>query len=285
MPVRTALARWAPPPMLAMFAPLPPAAGRPAWFGGYTYLGTEVMILAIFALGYNLLLGYTGLPAFGHGAFFGIGGYSSRDVPEVGHRRALPPARRRRRRAPPPAAPSSRSSSPAGAASTSPCSRSPSASCSGSWSSSSTRGPAARTGSPGINRLAVLGYALRDNVPFYYFVYALFVGATVVLWRIVNSPFGQVIRAIRAERDARPRRRLRRGPVQVGGVHALVRVCGPGRRALRARAVRRLRRADEPVAVGQRRAHVPDRRRVRELLRAGPRRRRLPGAARRASRP
>ena len=42
---------------------------------GYTYLGTEVMIWAIFALGYNLLLGYTGLPAFGHGAFFGIGGY------------------------------------------------------------------------------------------------------------------------------------------------------------------------------------------------------------------
>ena len=35
---------------------------------GYTYLGTEVMIWAIFALGYNLLLGYTGLPAFGHGA-------------------------------------------------------------------------------------------------------------------------------------------------------------------------------------------------------------------------
>ena len=45
------------------------------WIGGYTYLGTEVMIWAIFALGYNLLLGHTGLPAFGHGAFFGLGGY------------------------------------------------------------------------------------------------------------------------------------------------------------------------------------------------------------------
>jgi branched-chain amino acid transport system permease protein len=52
-------------------------------------------------------------------------------------------------------------------------------------------------GLTGINRLSLLGYPLRDNVPFYYFVYAWFVGATVVLWRIVNSPFGQVIRAIR----------------------------------------------------------------------------------------
>src|SRR4029434_248467 len=30
----------------------------------------------IFALGYNLLLGYTGLPSFGHGAYFGIGAYA-----------------------------------------------------------------------------------------------------------------------------------------------------------------------------------------------------------------
>jgi branched-chain amino acid transport system permease protein len=52
-------------------------------------------------------------------------------------------------------------------------------------------------GLTGINRLTVLGYPLRDNVPFYYFVYGWFVGATVVLWRIVNSPFGQVIRGIR----------------------------------------------------------------------------------------
>ena len=30
----------------------------------------------LFALGYNLLLGTTGLPSFGHGAFFGIGAYA-----------------------------------------------------------------------------------------------------------------------------------------------------------------------------------------------------------------
>jgi branched-chain amino acid transport system permease protein len=44
--------------------------------GLYPYLGIEVAVWMIYALGYNLLLGYTGLPSFGHGAFFGIGAYA-----------------------------------------------------------------------------------------------------------------------------------------------------------------------------------------------------------------
>jgi branched-chain amino acid transport system permease protein len=44
-------------------------------FGGYTHLATEVLIWSIFALGFNLVLGYTGLPSFGHGAYFGVGAY------------------------------------------------------------------------------------------------------------------------------------------------------------------------------------------------------------------
>ncbi len=40
-----------------------------------TYLGTRVMMLGIFALGYNLLLGRTGLLSFGHGAFYAAGAY------------------------------------------------------------------------------------------------------------------------------------------------------------------------------------------------------------------
>ncbi len=43
--------------------------------GGYTDLGTEIMIMALFALAYNMLLGHTGLMSFGHGAYFGIGAY------------------------------------------------------------------------------------------------------------------------------------------------------------------------------------------------------------------
>ena len=39
------------------------------------YLASRVMILSIFALGYNLLLGGTGLLSFGHGAFYAAGAY------------------------------------------------------------------------------------------------------------------------------------------------------------------------------------------------------------------
>lgn len=178
--------------MFALFLLLPAVLPR----FGYTYLGAEVMIWAIFALGYNLLLGYTGLPAFGHGAFFGIGGYvlgltqkwatgglalpllaATLGTLVLGAAVGLFVARRR-----------------------------------GIYFSLLTIAfgvmfwfmvfvfdgwTGGEDGLTGINRLSVLGHALRDNVPFYYFVYAWFVGATVVLWRIVNSPFGQVIRAIR----------------------------------------------------------------------------------------
>ena len=54
-------------------------ATAPLWLtrvGLYQYLALEIMIWMLFALGYNLLLGYGGLPSFGHGAFFGIGAYT-----------------------------------------------------------------------------------------------------------------------------------------------------------------------------------------------------------------
>jgi len=49
----------------------------PRFVGLYqTQLLTYGLIAAIAALGFNLLLGYTGLLSFGHSAFFGIGAYS-----------------------------------------------------------------------------------------------------------------------------------------------------------------------------------------------------------------
>ena len=51
----------------------------PIWIetiGLYQYLAVEIVIWMIFALGFNMLLGYTGLPSFGHGAFLGIGAYA-----------------------------------------------------------------------------------------------------------------------------------------------------------------------------------------------------------------
>lgn len=67
---------WVTGPMLLSFV----AFGTlPLWIeaiGLYHYLGVEVLIWILFALGFNLLLGYTGLPSFGHGAFLGIGAYA-----------------------------------------------------------------------------------------------------------------------------------------------------------------------------------------------------------------
>ena len=54
-------------------------ASLPLWIqpvGLYQYLGIEIAIWMIYGLGFNLLLGYTGLPSFGHGAFFGVGAYA-----------------------------------------------------------------------------------------------------------------------------------------------------------------------------------------------------------------
>src|ERR1700752_3056714 len=64
------------PVMLSSWAVL---ATVPLWIehvGLYQYLGVEILIFAIYALAYNLVLGHAGLPSFGHGAFFGIGAYA-----------------------------------------------------------------------------------------------------------------------------------------------------------------------------------------------------------------
>ena len=42
----------------------------------YIQLVTKIMIVAIFAMSLDLLVGYTGLVSFGHAAFFGVGGYA-----------------------------------------------------------------------------------------------------------------------------------------------------------------------------------------------------------------
>jgi branched-chain amino acid transport system permease protein len=65
-----------PTPMLVLFAVF---GTLPAWIGAvglYPYLGVEVMVWIVFGLGFNVLLGYSGLPSFGHGAYFGVGAYA-----------------------------------------------------------------------------------------------------------------------------------------------------------------------------------------------------------------
>ena len=59
-------------PIVVVFAALP------NFIGVYqTQLLTYGLVFAIAALGFNLLLGYTGLLSFGHSAYFGLGAYSA----------------------------------------------------------------------------------------------------------------------------------------------------------------------------------------------------------------
>jgi branched-chain amino acid transport system permease protein len=65
------------PPQIAIFSLL--LLSAPFWLapiGLYQYIGIEVVIWIIYALGFNLLFGYTGLHSFGHGAYLGVGAYA-----------------------------------------------------------------------------------------------------------------------------------------------------------------------------------------------------------------
>jgi len=43
----------------------------------WTHVGTEILILGLFAMSFNLLYGYMGQISFGHAAFFGLGAYAT----------------------------------------------------------------------------------------------------------------------------------------------------------------------------------------------------------------
>jgi branched-chain amino acid transport system permease protein len=52
----------------------------PFWLdavGGYTSLGSRVLVLALAAMALNFLLGFTGILSFGHAAYFGLGAYAA----------------------------------------------------------------------------------------------------------------------------------------------------------------------------------------------------------------
>ncbi len=175
----------------------------PLWFesvGLYSYLGLEVLIWIIFAFGFNLLLGYTGLPSFGHGAFLGIGGYAMgwfqfNATPNlwlgllfailvtsligaavalfISHRRGIYYALL---------------TLAFGQVFFFVASK---------WTSLT----GGEDGMLNIKRLPVdlgfVSFSLQDNYALYYFTFAVFVVTVILLWRLVNSPFGKVIKAIK----------------------------------------------------------------------------------------
>jgi branched-chain amino acid transport system permease protein len=64
--------------LLAIVVILAVLVSIPLWGGRFgVYLASEILLLALFALGFNLLLGYTGLLSFGQAGFFAAGAYGT----------------------------------------------------------------------------------------------------------------------------------------------------------------------------------------------------------------
>jgi len=187
-------------PMVATWLLL---ASVPLWIesvGLYQYLGVEILIWATYALAYNLVLGHAGLPSFGHGAFFGLGAYAFglaqfNLVPNLwlclgvatlaaaagGALVALFISHRR-----------------------------------GIYYALMTIAfgqvfwfvaikvhgvTGGEDGLLGIARLpadlGIVSVDLTDNVALFYFALTVFIAVTLFLWRLVNSPFGRVVKAIK----------------------------------------------------------------------------------------
>jgi ABC-type branched-subunit amino acid transport system ATPase component/ABC-type branched-subunit amino acid transport system permease subunit len=170
---------------------------------GFTHgIATEIALFAMVGLGFNLLLGYTGLLSFGHGLYFGFAAYATAlsqihwfkgsllapllfgvlSTALLGLGVGFLVLRRR-----------------------------------GVYFSLLTLAFTAlgfaiafrwtdltggESGLRGITRPSVFGLDLDNQLVFYGFCAAIIFGVTVVMWRVVNSPFGSVLVAIR-EREQR----------------------------------------------------------------------------------
>ena len=175
----------------------------PFWIehvGLYQYLGIEILVFATYALAFNLVLGHAGLPSFGHGAFFGIGAYAfglaqfnlGRNLwlclaaaflaaAIAGALVALFISHRR-----------------------------------GIYYALMTiafgqifwfvaiKAHAITGGEDGLLKIerlpATFGIGtleLASNVSLYYFVLAIFMAVSLLLWRLVHSPFGRIVKAIK----------------------------------------------------------------------------------------
>ncbi len=178
-------------------------ASVPLWIervGLYQYLGVEILIFTIYALAYNLVLGHAGLPSFGHGAFFGIGAYGfglaqfhlasnlwlclaaaalaaslggALVALFISHRRGIYYALM-------------------------------TIAFGQIFWFIAIKAHSITGGEDGLLKIArlpasigIAAFDLRSNVALYYFVLAVFVAVSLLLWRLVHSPFGRVVKAIK----------------------------------------------------------------------------------------
>ena len=178
-------------------------ATLPFWIdrvGLYPYLGVEILIWSIYALAFNLLLGTAGLVSFGHGAYFGVGAYAfglaqfnlSSNLWVclavalvaaalaglfvglfISHRRGIYYAFM-------------------------------TIAFGQIFWTVAIKAYAITGGEDGLLKIArppadlgVAAFDLGDNFALYYFVLAVFIVVVVALWRLVNSPYGRILAAIR----------------------------------------------------------------------------------------
>lgn len=178
----------------------------PLFAGSYwTNIGIDVMTVALFALSFNLLFGYTGLLSFGHAAYFGTAAYTvaitmSQPLPWVPHIGTFLPALL------------------LGMVMSGFIAAIFGALCvqrseiffamltlafnmllyeiAVQWEA--LTGGVNGTTLPGPTvDLVVMEFSVLQKTPYYYLVFVCLAITTFVLYRVVNSPYGELLRAIR----------------------------------------------------------------------------------------
>ena len=165
-------------------------------FVAYPVFPMKVMCFALFAAAFNLLLGYGGLMSFGHAMFFGTGGYLCAHAAKVW---GLPPEL-------------AILLGTLGAAALGLVVGGIAIRCQGIYFAMITLALAQMMyffylqapftgGEDGIQKVPrgrAFGLLdLSDVLVMYFFVFAIFMGAMLALYRAIHSPFGQVLKTIR----------------------------------------------------------------------------------------
>jgi branched-chain amino acid transport system permease protein len=154
----------------------------PLWInaiGLYPYIGVEIVIWSIYALAFNLVLGTSGLPSFGHGAFFVAGAILAGAFAGlivgllIAHRRGIYFALM-------------------------------TIAFGQIFWTISVKWHSVTGGEDGLLNIlrlpatfGVVSFDISDNETLYYFVLAVFAVVVMLLWRLVNSPYGRILSAIR----------------------------------------------------------------------------------------